>query len=171
MTRVSQTNPPDLVGIVVYILVSEARFLRALRPVETSPFILRFTAAFDHFPVFLDEPANVRTGKQVQHRLGRPAELHRPVGHHDGPIDQDRVLEHLVDEFIVGPLRIIEPKLRIRRAFCRSKARTGMPIIWINAMSRSRLGGFLRYSMMCGSTPLWRIIARTLREVPQAGLW
>jgi hypothetical protein len=34
----------------------------------------------------------------------------------------------------------------------------------------SRLGGSFRYSMMIGSSPLCRIIASVLREVPQFGL-
>ena len=40
-----------------------------------------------------------------------------------------------------------------------------------NPPSRARSGGFLRYSMISGSSPLCRIIASVLREVPQAGLW
>ena len=37
--------------------------------------------------------------------------------------------------------------------------------------SRARLGGVFRYSITSGSSPLRRIIASVLREVPQAGLW
>jgi hypothetical protein len=45
-----------------------------------------------------------------------------------------------------------------------------MPILPINAFSTSRDGGSLRYSMISGSTPEFRIIASALREVPQSGL-
>ena len=34
-----------------------------------------------------------------------------------------------------------------------------------------RDGGVFRYSTTCGSMPAFRIIAKVLRDVPQAGLW
>jgi hypothetical protein len=37
-------------------------------------------------------------------------------------------------------------------------------------VSIARLGGVFRYSTTCGSTPVLRIIASVLREVPQSGL-
>jgi len=37
--------------------------------------------------------------------------------------------------------------------------------------SRARVGGSFRYSMTTGSSPLRRIMASVLRDVPQAGLW
>jgi hypothetical protein len=40
----------------------------------------------------------------------------------------------------------------------------------ISSCRRSRLGGFLRYSMTMGSSPLCRIIASTFRDVKQLGL-
>ena len=45
-----------------------------------------------------------------------------------------------------------------------------MPSAAINSTSRARLGGVFRYSITSGSSPLCRIIASVLREVPQAGL-
>jgi hypothetical protein len=33
------------------------------------------------------------------------------------------------------------------------------------------VGGILGYSMTTGSTPLWRLMASALRDVPQSGLW
>jgi len=45
-----------------------------------------------------------------------------------------------------------------------------MPIALINSISRARLGGFFRYSITSGASPLWRIIASVLRDVPQDGL-
>jgi hypothetical protein len=41
----------------------------------------------------------------------------------------------------------------------------------ISSTSRSRVGGVFRYSMISGSSPLYRIIASVLRDVPQSGLW
>jgi hypothetical protein len=41
----------------------------------------------------------------------------------------------------------------------------------MSCASMARLGGVLRYSMTCGSTPEVRISASVLRDVPQAGLW
>ncbi len=46
-----------------------------------------------------------------------------------------------------------------------------MPMRVIKSASSVRLGGVLRYSMMCGSSPLLRIRPSTLRDVLQAGLW
>ena len=46
-----------------------------------------------------------------------------------------------------------------------------MPMAVSNCCKRSLLGGVFRYSMTSGSAPLLRIMARVLREVPQAGLW
>jgi hypothetical protein len=40
----------------------------------------------------------------------------------------------------------------------------------ITSISRARPGGFFRYSIISGSSPLCRIMASVLREVPQAGL-
>ena len=40
----------------------------------------------------------------------------------------------------------------------------------INSINSAREGGVFRYSTMRGSSPLLRIRARTLRDVPQAGL-
>ena len=41
----------------------------------------------------------------------------------------------------------------------------------IRASSCARSGGVLRYRITSGSTPLLRIMARVLREVPHEGLW
>jgi hypothetical protein len=54
--------------------------------------------------------------------------------------------------------------------FSRNSARTGIVIALISSISRARLGGFFRYSMTSGVSPLCRIIASVLRDVPQAGL-
>jgi hypothetical protein len=40
----------------------------------------------------------------------------------------------------------------------------------MSAINCSRLGGVLRYSITSGSSPLCRIIASVLRDVPQLGL-
>ena len=53
----------------------------------------------------------------------------------------------------------------------RSTLRTGTPVAAMSSTSFARPGGFFRYSTIIGSTPLLRIIASVLREVPQAGLW
>ena len=79
--------------------------------------------------------------------------------------------QHLIDELLVGPLRVIEAELLVGRAlFARVRARTEIPIAEINSFSLSREGGVLRYSITVGSTPLWRIMASVLREMPQSGL-
>ncbi|MNT99119.1 hypothetical protein D3C72_2418870 [compost metagenome] len=47
---------------------------------------------------------------------------------------------------------------------------TGSPVAAISATSVARSGGVLRYSMTSGSTPLFRIMASVLRDVPHLGL-
>lgn len=54
--------------------------------------------------------------------------------------------------------------------FLINNGRTEMPIAAMSSCNRCRVGGAFRYSMIWGSSPLWRIIASVLREVPQAGL-
>ena len=45
----------------------------------------------DDVPVFLGERRELRHRKQLEHLLGRPAELGAEVGYDDGPVDQDGV--------------------------------------------------------------------------------
>jgi hypothetical protein len=53
----------------------------------------------------------------------------------------------------------------------------GEPVVMLNLLRYRPDGGrgallrHLRYSMICSSTPALRIIASTLREVSQPGLW
>jgi hypothetical protein len=54
--------------------------------------------------------------------------------------------------------------------FSRRILRGCEPIAASRETNVSRLGGDFRYSIMTGSSPEARIIARTLRAVPQAGL-
>src|SRR5690606_2562137 len=56
-------------------------------------------------------------------------------------------------------------------SLARSRPRTPTREAAASSRRRSRVGGCCRYSMTSGSTPLLRIIARVLREVPQRGLW
>ena len=58
-----------------------------------------------------------------------------------------------------------------RSPYWRSTSRTDTPMRWMRPLSSSRVGGVFRYSMTCGSSPLLRMRARVLRDVPQAGLW
>jgi hypothetical protein len=48
---------------------------------------------------------------------------------------------------------------------------TVRPAPAISSVSRAHDGGSRRYSMTCGSILAWRISAKVLREVLQAGLW
>ena len=47
---------------------------------------------------------------------------------------------------------------------------TDKPMRLISSLRFARDGGVLRYSMICGSSPEFRIRPRTLRDVSQAGL-
>ena len=101
----------------------------------------------------------------------RPAQSCALRRHHDRPVDQDRMRQHEVDQFVVAPFRIGEPKFRIRRALLRATARE--PEFPSPRSARSAApgsAGSLRYSITSGSSPLCRIMASVLREVPQSGL-
>jgi hypothetical protein len=63
--------------------------------------------------------------------------------------------QHEIEQLVVAPFCVGKPQFRIAP---------------ISSISHSRLGGFFKYSITCGSSPLCRIIASVLREVPQAGL-
>ncbi len=89
---------------------------------------------------------------------------------HNRPVDQDRMRQHEIDQLVVGPFRIGEAELRIGRAFLAQQACAAHLHGAQQRDKLSRLGGVFRYSMTIGSSPLCRIMASVLREVPQAGL-
>ena len=125
----------------------------------------------DDFAIFLGERTNMRVRQDVEHRLRRAAQLHAQGRHHDGPVDEDGVLHHEVDQLVIRPFGIAEVELGIGRALLAEKRGGPMPMLASNPTRVSREGGVTRYSMTSGSSPLWRIIANVLRDVPQAGLW
>jgi len=87
----------------------------------------------------------------------------------DRPLDQNGVLEHEADQFLLAPFGIGEAELGVGRPLCRSSSRAEIPILRSSSASLARVGGFFKYSTTTGSAPLWRIIASVLRDVPQAG--
>ena len=76
-----------------------------------------------------------------------------------------------IQQRFVGQPRVIQPQLAVRRAFLAQHCAEGMPMRRTRSSSPARLGGVFGYSMMTGSTPVARITANVLRDVPQAGLW
>lgn len=48
---------------------------------------------------------------------GRPGTTPRGVTDHDRPVDQDRMRQHEIKDFVVGPLGIDQIKFGIGRAF------------------------------------------------------
>ena len=63
----------------------------------------------------------------------------------------------------------VSPSSPNTASLLRITSRTDSPLAAIKATSCSRVGGVLRYSITSGSTPLLRIIASVLREVPHRG--
>jgi hypothetical protein len=113
----------------------------------------------------------VGVGQNVEHDLGRPAKACAERRHDEGTIDEDRTLEHRIEQFLVAPRRVSEAEFGEGCAFSRIAWRTVSPAAAIIASSSAREGGFFRYSTTVGSMPALRIMASVLREVPQAGLW
>jgi len=70
-----------------------------------------------------------------------------------------------------GRLKLSKPSSAKGVPFSRNKARAPPPIAVISCTNLLRVGGVFKYSITSGSTPLARIIANVLRDVPQAGLW
>src|SRR5450756_3121923 len=55
--------------------------------------------------VFLDEGSDGML-EQVEHRFRRPAQSCSLRRHHDRPVDQDRMIKHEADQFVVAPFGI-----------------------------------------------------------------
>ena len=81
------------------------------------------------------------------------------------------MLQHEIHQVRVTPFGVLQPEFVVRRAFLTQQLAWAMPIKLSSSSRRSLDGGVLRYSMTSGSTPLLRMRANVLREVPQAGLW
>ena len=54
--------------------------------------------------------------REIEHEFGRPAQPHTFRRHDNGPVDQDRMLKHEVDQLVVAPLGIGKAQLGIGRA-------------------------------------------------------
>ena len=108
--------------------------------------------------------------QDLKHLIGGAAQARAFGRHHDGALDQNGVRNHEIDKLVIGPLRIAKAEFLVRRALLSQQSRGPMPIAASSSFRRSRLGGVLRYSIISGSVPLWRIKASVLRDVPQAGL-
>jgi hypothetical protein len=63
------------------------------------------------------ERALLRRGQDVQHLLGRTAQPRAQGGHDDGAVDEDRVLQHRVDQLRIGDARRMEVQLGEKRLF------------------------------------------------------
>src|SRR6266849_5094163 len=66
--------------------------------------------------VFLDEAPDVRIRQNIKNRLRRPAKLDARRRDNDRPVDEDRVREHEIDQFVVRPLCVAQPELGVWRA-------------------------------------------------------
>jgi len=62
------------------------------------------------------ERAALALRQDIQDCFGRPAKAGAQRRHHDGAIDQDRMLEHEAGKVLVRPFRIRQPQLVVRRA-------------------------------------------------------
>ena len=83
---------------------------------------------FDDLAVFLDEAADMRIGKNIEHGFRRPAQSYALRRHDDRPVDQDRMSQHEIEQLVVAPFGIGKPELRIGRALFAQQPATGIPI-------------------------------------------
>ena len=65
-------------------------------------------------------------GQNIQHNLGRTAQLHAARRDDDRAIDQDRMRHHRVDQLIIRQCRIIQAERIVGRALPAQQPRTGM---------------------------------------------
>src|SRR5208337_4011070 len=68
------------------------------------------------FAILLRERPDVRIWKNVEHRLRWPAKADAFRRHYNGPVDENRMGEHEIDELIIAPFRVSKPKLTVGRA-------------------------------------------------------
>lgn len=62
----------------------------------------------DRCAVFLNEARLLRLRQNLQHGLGRPAQLDAQRGDHDRPVDEDGVLHHAINELVIGQIGIVQ---------------------------------------------------------------
>jgi hypothetical protein len=77
------------------------------------------------------------------------------------------VLQHQCDELVVRPFRVVEAEVVIGRTLPAQQLAGRIPMACSSSIKRSRVGGVFKYSMISGSSPPCRIMARVLREVLQ----
>jgi hypothetical protein len=124
-----------------------------------------------HFTIFFGERALLRRGQDVQHQLGRAAQPGAQRGDDDGPVDEDGVRQHGVDQLRIGHARRVQPQFGEQGFLGAHDVDDGFARGSDQSLQRGAIGGVLRYSMTWGSAPLLRIMYRVLREVPHLGLW
>ena len=66
---------------------------------------------YDDFAVFFGKCSDARVWQNVEHRFGGPAKLRAERCHHNRAIDENRVLVHGLDQFVIAPVGIAEIKL------------------------------------------------------------
>ena len=99
-------------------------------------------------------------GQNVQDRFGRTAKLHALRRDDNRAIDKDGMRHHRIDQLVIAQSGIIQPQLVVRRALPAQHIAHRNPHALMRLTSSSRLGGFFRYSMTTGSSPLLRISPR-----------
>ena len=108
--------------------------------------------------------------EQIEHdfrRSTKPGALRR---HHDRPVDQDRMRQHEIEQLVVAPFRVGQSHFGVRRTLFAQQGADG---------NSRRLDQFdqpraarrvFEIFDTSRSSPLCRIMASVLREVPQEGL-
>src|SRR5512146_335265 len=82
--------------------------------------------------------------QDVEHRFRRPAQAHTQRRDDDGPIDQDRVREHLIEHLPVGPAILAEAELRIGRALLSQELARPYSHASDERLERPAIGGSLQ---------------------------
>ena len=122
-------------------------------------------------PSSLTKVAGKRAVEHLQHPLRRPRQHDTPFGsEYHRPVDEDWMEQHGGKRMSVSPASArSRPSSAAGVPLTRSSA-FAPPTLAATAASCCASGGVFRYSTTTGSTPVARIIANVLRDVPQAGL-
>src|SRR5689334_1026845 len=90
---------------------------RMVRPAEAESAV-NALASFvdDHFAVFFRKVSALWRRQDVEYGLRGPAQPRAESGRNERPVDEDRMLDHRVQQRIVGKLLVVEPEFEIGRA-------------------------------------------------------
>src|SRR5690554_2445763 len=100
----------------------------------------------DDFAVFLGERADIRVLKNIEHRFGRAAEPDAERRLDEGPVDQNGMGQHGVEQGVIGEGRVIEAQFGIGRILLPDRlahGKAGIGDQLLEASARWRVGAIV----------------------------